>query len=76
MQLHRFDIVSFIFGVVFTGLGVTFLSTEITGLGANSEWIWPIVLLVIGAAVLASALMGVRSRATAEETGDELVELD
>ena len=68
MQRHSFDLVSFIFGVIFTGLGITFLSTEVPALEVNSAWIWPVVLLVIGGAVLATAVTGARSRSTAEKS--------
>ena len=76
MQRHSFDLVSFIFGVIFTGLGITFLSTEVPALEVNSAWIWPVVLLVIGGAVLATALTGARSRRSVEEPTSSDKQLD
>ena len=57
MKPHRFDPISFISGLVITLLGLAFLIPQtpvdvidaVTSLGS---WFWPVVLMVIGIAVL------------------------
>jgi hypothetical protein len=57
MKTHRFDPVSFISGLVIALLGLAFLIPQtpvdvidvVTNLGG---WFWPVVLVVIGVAVL------------------------
>ena len=57
MKSHRFDAISFISGVVAVVVGLVFLVPQtpvdlidaVTSLGA---WFWPVLLLVIGLAVL------------------------
>lgn len=57
MKSHKFDAISFISGVVATALGLAFLIPQtpvglidmITSLGA---WFWPVVLVVVGIAIL------------------------
>lgn len=57
MKSHRFDMISFISGVIITLLGLAFLIPQtpvdlidaVTSLGS---WFWPVILLVIGIAVL------------------------
>lgn len=57
MKSHRFDPVSFISGVIITLLGLAFLIPQtpvdlidaVTSLGS---WFWPVILLVVGIAVL------------------------
>jgi type II secretory pathway component PulF len=57
MKSHKFDAISFISGVVATALGLAFLIPQtpvglidmITSLGA---WFWPVVLIVVGIAIL------------------------
>lgn len=60
MKRHEFDTLSFIAGVLTTGVGLLFLipfaSRDLIGLAARmAVWIWPILFLVIGAAVLVPA---------------------
>jgi hypothetical protein len=57
MKSHRFDAISFISGLVTAMVGLVFLVPQtpldlidaLTSLGA---WFWPVLLLVIGLAVL------------------------
>jgi hypothetical protein len=68
MKRHSFDIVSFVFGVIFLGLGVTgmFVDENITFLEAR--WIWPTLLVVAGVAIVGFTLRRDSSRG---EPGDE-----
>lgn len=57
MQRHRFDPLSFAFGVIFTLLGLLFLVPAnpralIELLVDSLRWVWPVTILAIGAAIL------------------------
>ena len=62
MKSHRFDAISFISGLVATLVGLVFLVPQtpldlvdaVTSLGA---WFWPVLLLVIGIAILVPVFM-------------------
>jgi hypothetical protein len=57
MKTHRFDAISFVSGLILALLGLAFLIPQtpvdvldaITNLGS---WFWPVLLMVIGVAVL------------------------
>ncbi len=57
MKPHKFDTLSFISGLVFTGFGLMFLIPSDTGdlidlfVDAGS-WAWPLILLGIGLAIV------------------------
>jgi hypothetical protein len=55
MKRHPFDVLSFTAGAVFVGLGVAFLSAGADVVG-NAGWLWPVLLVALGAAGLVSAL--------------------
>ena len=58
MKLHRFDALSFIAGLVITGVGLVFLLLPepgdiIDAMTDFGSWFWPLVFIAIGVAVLA-----------------------
>ncbi len=61
MERHRFDTLSFAFGVIYTLIGVLFLIPTtpfdlvdvVTG---SMRWVWPLAILVIGTAILVPLL--------------------
>jgi fatty acid desaturase len=55
MKRHPFDVLSFTAGAIFVGLGVAFLSAG-ADVVDSARWVWPLLLLALGAAGLASAL--------------------
>jgi len=67
MKAHRFDALSFVFGVVITGIGLMFLVLPepgdiidvVTDLGS---WFWPTVFIAIGLGILAPLLGRSRDR--------------
>ncbi len=71
MKSHRFDAISFISGLVAALVGLVFLVPQtpldlvdaVTSLGA---WFWPVLLLVIGIAILVPVFM---SRGDEDEKG-------
>jgi uncharacterized integral membrane protein len=57
MERHRFDAVSFAFGLIYTLLGLIFLIPYtpfdlVDMVVASLRWVWPATILVIGAAIL------------------------
>lgn len=60
MKAHRFDAVSFIFGAVFTAIGLVFLIAgdpwELLFDGFNLTWVFPLMVLIGGATLLISVL--------------------
>jgi hypothetical protein len=57
MQRHDFEPISFLFGVVFVGLGVLFMIDRVEVLN-HATWLWPGLLVLLGLGVL----VGARSR--------------
>jgi hypothetical protein len=55
MKRHPFDPLAAVAGAVFVGLGVWFLTSGADVLD-HADWIWPVVLVALGAAGLLSAL--------------------
>ncbi|HSJ84051.1 MAG TPA: hypothetical protein VLA91_09575 [Acidimicrobiia bacterium] len=62
MKTHRFDAISFISGVVITLLGLAFLIPQtpvdvVEAIASVTGWFWPVLLLVIGGAILLPVLL-------------------
>ena len=55
MNRHDFDVLSFTAGVAFVGLAVAFL-TGGEDVVAQARWLWPLLLLTLGAAGLVATL--------------------
>ncbi len=53
MKQHRFDPISFFFGLVFTAAALTVLFVDDLDV-LDARWVWPVVLIVGGVAMLAS----------------------
>ncbi|HEX2155015.1 MAG TPA: hypothetical protein VHL52_13700 [Acidimicrobiia bacterium] len=57
MERHRFDVLSFAFGLVYTLAGLIFLLPAtpfdlVDTVALSMRWVWPAAILVIGAAIL------------------------
>lgn len=57
MKTHKFDTLSFVSGLVFTGFGLLFLIPNhtddlIDSLVDIGSWAWPLILLGVGLAIL------------------------
>ncbi|MFP3913697.1 MAG: hypothetical protein ACLFWM_02395 [Actinomycetota bacterium] len=57
MKKHRFDPLSFAFGVIYTLIGLIFLLPLtpfdlVETVTASLRWVWPAAILLIGAAIL------------------------
>ena len=55
MKRHPFDVLSFTAGAVFVALGLGFLVAG-SDVVDQAHWVWPALLLSLGAAGLAAAL--------------------
>ena len=66
MDRHDFDLISFLFGLVFAGLGGAWLITEEALSPDLRAWFWPLVLIMGGAIVLSSAMTSQRARRRGE----------
>jgi hypothetical protein len=73
MQRHDFDPIAFIFGVVFSGLGVLFMIGRLEVLN-HAQWLWPGLLVLLGLAVLVGARGrgGARAARPAFESGSRV----
>jgi hypothetical protein len=54
MKRHRFDPVSFIWGLFFTGFGIAFLTDSIEPSLAGLRAFWPLAGVALGLAILSS----------------------
>jgi hypothetical protein len=73
MRRHDFDPIAFIFGVVFAGLGVVFMTGQLELLN-HAQWLWPGLLVLLGLAVLVGARMrgGTREQRPAFDSGPSI----
>lgn len=79
MKLHRFDALSFVFGLLITGAGLVFLllpePTDIIEVITDfGSWFWPAVFIAIGAAILAPLAVRSTNRAQSDEDDSEGLE--
>ena len=56
MKRHDIDPISLVFGLMFAATGALFMSANIDFADVRGEWIWPIPLVLVGVALLVSAL--------------------
>ncbi len=56
MRRHDLDWVSLIAGAVFTVLALVYIVTALTDVSVDGRFVWPIVLVALGAAGVASAI--------------------
>jgi hypothetical protein len=73
MKTHKFDTLSFISGLIFTGFGLMFLipsSTDdlIDAVAGIGSWAWPFILLGIGLAILLPLMITSRDGSNEDQT--------
>lgn len=56
MKPHDIDPISLVFGLMFAATGAIFMSANLDFSDVRGEWVWPIPLVLIGIALLVSAL--------------------
>lgn len=76
MQRHSFDVVSFLSGMFFVGAAAFALAVGDELPGFDYRWIWPVIIIIAGIVVLASALLRKRPGSEIEAdglSGDDLI---
>jgi len=58
----RYNRSALVSGLVFVGLGVVFLLQQLNVFDLRPGYVWPVVLIGIGAAILASGIKSSRRR--------------
>lgn len=76
MKTHEFDVLSFLAGLFMTGIGLVFLlladiGTIIGALTDAGAWFWPVLLIVVGIAVLLPAATRRRADETTRDHDEE-----
>jgi len=56
MERHRFDPLSFVFGLLLGALGLAFLVGDLDVGDLDLSWIWPLPLVALGLAMLLAAV--------------------
>lgn len=56
MRRHDLDWISLIAGIVFTGIAVVYLIAGVADVDLDGRFVWPVVLVALGAAGLATAV--------------------
>ena len=56
MRRHDLDWISLIAGIVFTGLALVYLAVGVTDVNLDQRFVWPLVLVALGAAGIATAV--------------------
>ena len=81
MKAHKLDVISLVFGVLFTAMGVLFLSVanpwRLVFIDLDWSWLAPVALIALGVVVILPLLR--RSPAQVEHPGpspDEIEALD
>jgi len=60
MQRHRFDPISFVFGLIFAAVGVVYLVDDVRFDPDVARWIWPLAIVAIGVAIVGAAVSNSR----------------
>jgi uncharacterized membrane protein len=77
MKRHAFDVVSFLFALVFGALAAMYLAAPSLDWDVAGPWFFPVALIVLGVAAIVGALSGLRPRrheAAADDPGEPLVD--
>ena len=72
MRRHELDWVSLIAGIVFTGIAVLYLVVAGTDLSVDARIVWPVVLVALGLAGVATAVRATRREEQAFAAAEEL----
>jgi uncharacterized integral membrane protein len=56
MRRHDLDWVALIAGLVFTGIAAVYLVASLTDASVDGRFVWPVVLVALGAAGVATAV--------------------
>lgn len=70
MEKHSFNLVSFIFGLLFVGAAAAHFGAELWPNSLDSRWVWPTLLVIAGIAILGGAVTAIPARDTAGEPAE------
>ncbi len=70
MQRHDFDLISFLFGLLFAGIGISVIAIEEGFDPELGAWLWPALLIVGGFVVLSSTVPRREDRFRNGDSGD------
>ena len=78
MQRHPFDVISFLFGALFVGAGVSAVLFDESFASIDGRGVWPVVLIIAGVGVLTATLGGRRRNGSTESDppSDDDADLD
>lgn len=62
MKRHAFDVVSFLFALVFGALAALYLAAPSLDWDVAGPWFFPVALIVLGVAAIVGAVSGLRPR--------------
>ncbi len=71
MKRHPTDLLSLLPGLLFVAIAVVALAGGLTVDLLSADWVWPSVLIALGVLVLASAGLGRRGPAAADEVATD-----
>ena len=74
MQPHQFDLTSFIWGLLFSGLAITYAVTDARLTSVEGRWVWPAVLILAAGAILWS--VRARTSEAPASVGGQAIDLD
>ena len=76
MKRHDIDPLSLVFGLMFAAAGALFMSSNLGFADVDGEWVWPIPFVLVGIALLMSALARKDNEAVIGEAQLEMPEED
>jgi hypothetical protein len=72
MKRHAFDVVSFLFALVFGALAAMYLAAPSLDWDVAGPWFFPVALIVLGVAAIIGAVSGLRPRRDAATDDDQV----
>jgi hypothetical protein len=76
VRRHELDWVSLIAGIVFTGIAVLYLVVAGTDLNVDARIVWPVVLVALGLAGVATAVRATQREEQAFAAHEEITSAD
>jgi hypothetical protein len=71
MRRHETNLTALVAGLVFLGIGIYGMAVTPTHLADNLRWLWPVLLIGLGVALLLRPSRSRREDSTSDEVGPE-----